>query len=136
MRRVLPVIIVVAGVVLLFCSFKFFFPSKDAGPGGPGGFGGGMPPSAVDTVVVRKQALPNSFETVGTLRASQSISLRPEVAGPVESIGFNDGQAVSQGQVLFQLDDALVRAALNEAVANLQNSKRAYDRASELAAKQ
>jgi membrane fusion protein (multidrug efflux system) len=134
MRRVLPIVIIIAGVALLFFAIKFFWPSKDAGPGGPGGFGGGMPPAAVDTVVVRKQALPNSFETVGTLRASQSISLRPEVAGPVESIGFADGQAVRQGQVLFQLDNALVRAALNEAQANYLNSKRAYDRAAELGA--
>jgi membrane fusion protein (multidrug efflux system) len=136
MRRVLPVVIIVAGVALLVFAFLVFFPSKDEGPGGPGGFGGGMPPAAVDTVVVRKQALPNSFETVGALRASQSISLRPEVAGQVKSIGFSEGQAVRQGEVLFALDNALALAVLNEANANYQNSKRAFDRASELAAKQ
>jgi membrane fusion protein (multidrug efflux system) len=137
MRRVLPVVVVAAAALLLFFAFRFFFPAKEAGgPGGPGGPGGGMPPAQVDTVVVRKQALPDSFETVGTLRASQSISLRPEVAGQVKSIGFTEGQAVGQGQVLFQLDAALAGADLNEANANLQNSKRAYTRASELAAKQ
>jgi membrane fusion protein (multidrug efflux system) len=137
MRRVLPVVVIAAAVLLLIFAFRFFFPAKEAGgPGGPGGFGGGMPPAQVDTVVVRKQALPDSFETVGTLRASQSISLRPEVAGQVKSIGFTEGKAVGQGQVLFQLDAALVRADLNEANANLQNSKRAFARASELAAKQ
>ena len=138
MRRVFPIVVVLAALLLVFFGFRQFFPSGDAGAAGagPGGPGGGMPPSQVDTVVLHRQALPNSFETVGTLRASQSVSLRPEVAGQLRAIGFAEGQAVSHGQVLFQLDDALVRADLNEASANLQNSKRAYARASELSAKQ
>ncbi|MEO8159945.1 MAG: efflux RND transporter periplasmic adaptor subunit [Arenimonas sp.] len=140
MRRVFPVVVFLAALLLVFFAFRQFFPSRDAaaqgGPGGPGGPGGGMPPSQVETVVVHRQALPSSFETVGTLSANQSVSLRPEVSGQLKALGFTEGQAVSRGQVLFRLDDALVRADLNEANANLQNSKRAYARASELAGKQ
>jgi len=62
--------------------------------------------------------------------------LRPEVAGRVQAIHFSDGQQVAQGALLVTLDDALVRAELNEANANLANSKRAYTRAQELAQKQ
>jgi membrane fusion protein (multidrug efflux system) len=138
MRRVFPVVVIVAGIVLLFFAFRVFFPGKDAGAqggfGGPGG--GGMPPSAVDVVTVRAQALPQSFETVASLRAEESVSLKPEVAGKIEGIGFTEGEPVGRGQVLFQLDGALVRADLNEANANLQNSQRAYARAKELSAKQ
>lgn len=138
MRRLIPILVIAAAVLVAIFAFIRFFGSKDAagGPGGPGGPGGGMPPSQVDTVTVRAQLLPNRFETVGTLRASQSITLRPEVAGQVKAIGFADGEAVVQGQVLFQLDDALLRAELNEANANLQNSRRAYERAKELSARQ
>jgi membrane fusion protein (multidrug efflux system) len=137
MRRVLPVAVVVAALLLAIVAYRQFFPSKDAtGAGGPGGPGGGMPPSQVETVAVKSQLLPSSFETVGTLRASQSVSLRPEVSGKVEAIGFTEGQPVAAGQVLFRLDDALVRADLNEAAANLQNSQRGYARARELADKQ
>jgi membrane fusion protein (multidrug efflux system) len=139
MRRVFPVVVIVAGIVLLFFAFKVFFPGKDAGAqggwGGPGG-GGGMPPSAVDVVTVHAQSLPQTFETVGTLRAEESVSVKPEVAGKIESIGFTEGEAVGRGQVLFRLDGALVRADLNEANANLQNSQRAYARAKELSAQQ
>jgi membrane fusion protein (multidrug efflux system) len=80
--------------------------------------------------------LPNRFETVGTLRADKSIRVRPEVAGQIHTLGFTEGQAVREGQVLFALDDELVRADLNEANANLQNSRRAYARARELSDKQ
>jgi membrane fusion protein (multidrug efflux system) len=73
---------------------------------------------------------------VGSLRAQESVSVKPEVAGKIEAIRFTEGEAVGKGQVLFQLDGALVRADLNEANANLQNSQRAYARAKELSAKQ
>lgn len=111
---------------------------KDGGPGGPGAGGppGGMPPTAVESVRVRTQSLPNQFETVGTLRADESVIVRPEVAGEIEKVHFQEGERVAAGQVLFTLDDALVRADLNEANANLENARRAYKRATELAAKQ
>jgi membrane fusion protein (multidrug efflux system) len=138
MRRVFPLVVIAAGVLLLASAAWVFWPWKGAagqgGFGGPGG--GGMPPSAVDVVTVHAQSLPQSFETVGTLRAQESVSVKPEVAGKIESIRFTEGEAVGKGQVLFQLDDALVRADLNEANANLHNSQRAYARAKELSAQQ
>jgi len=129
MRRALPFLLIALALVCA-CS------KKAGGPGGPGGMGGGMPPSAVETVVVHAQAAPNTFETVGSLRSAESIVLRPEIAGRVQSIHFADGQQVAAGALLVSLDDALVRADLNEANANLANSRRAYGRAQELVAKQ
>ena len=128
MRRAIPCVFL-ALAALAACS------KQGGGPGGPGGMGG-MPPSAVETVVVHAQAAPNTFETVGSLRSGEAIMLRPEVAGRVQSIHFADGQQVAAGAALVTLDDALVRAELNEANANLANSKRAYARATELAQKQ
>jgi membrane fusion protein (multidrug efflux system) len=40
----------------------------------------------------------------------------------VQQIHFSDGQQVAAGALLVTLDDALVRADLNEANANLANS--------------
>jgi len=120
---------VIAAALVSACS------KQGGGPGGPGGMGG-MPPSAVETVVVHVTNAPNVFETVGSLRSAEAIMLRPEVAGRVQQIHFSDGQQVAAGAVLVTLDDALVRADLNEANANLANSKRAYARAQELAQKQ
>lgn len=120
---------VIAAALVSACS------KQGGGPGGPGGMGG-MPPSAVETVVVHVQDAPNVFETVGSLRSGEAIMLRPEVAGRVQKIHFSDGQQVAAGAVLVTLDDALVRADLNEANANLANSKRAYERGIELSQKQ
>jgi membrane fusion protein (multidrug efflux system) len=128
MRRAFPCL-VLALALLAGCS------KQGGGPGGPGGMGG-MPPSAVETVVVHATDAPNVFETVGSLRSAEAIMLRPEVAGRVQAIHFSDGQQVGAGALLVTLDDALVRAELNEANANLANSRRAYGRAQELAQKQ
>src|SRR5689334_419694 len=103
MRRALPLLLVAVALVSA-CSKK----GGPGGPGGPGGMGGGMPPSAVETVVVHAQSAPNTFETVGTLRSAESIVLRPEIAGRVQQIHFNDGQQVAAGALLVSLDDALV----------------------------
>jgi membrane fusion protein (multidrug efflux system) len=109
--------------------------SKDPGQAG-GPPGGGMPPTMVETAKVEMRSLPNQFETVGTLRADESIVVRPEIAGRIKQIHFAEGQQVAAGSLLFTLDDALTRADLNEANANLQNSKRSYTRAQELAQRQ
>jgi membrane fusion protein (multidrug efflux system) len=107
-----------------------------AGPGGgPGGPGGEMK-LPVETAKVAMVSLPSEFETVGSLRADASVTLRPEVAGKIVTIHFQEGQHVAEGAPLFSLDAALAQAALNEANANLDNSHRAFDRASGLASRQ
>ena len=71
MRRIpsLPLIAVALSLAVSACS-------KDAG-GGAGGPPGGMPPTQVESVRVQPQSLPNQFETVGTLRADESVIARP-----------------------------------------------------------
>lgn len=136
MRRFVP-LFVAAGVLLLaFFGYRFFFASAPDAQSAGGPPGGGMPPTMVETTRVQLRDQPNQFETIGSLRADESISVRPEIAGRIEKIHFREGQRVAEGSLLFTLDDALTRADLNEANANLQNTNRAYQRAKELAGKQ
>ncbi len=106
-----------------------------SGPGGQGGPpGGGMPPMTVETATVEARPLANGFETVGSLRAHESVVVRPEVAGRVVKIHFAEGSRVAAGQPLFSLDASQAQASVNEAAANLNNSQRAVDRAKDLVA--
>lgn len=91
-----------------------------------------MPPMSVEVAVVALEPLGAGLQTVGSLRADESVVVRPEVAGRIERIHFAEGGPVSAGQPLFTLDASLARAALNEANANLDNSRRAAARAGEL----
>jgi membrane fusion protein (multidrug efflux system) len=59
--------------------------------------------------------------------------VRPEIAGRISHIHFTEGGRVAAGQPLFTLDGSLALASLNEAAANLENSRRSAGRAGELA---
>lgn len=87
-----------------------------AAPGAPGAGGQGGPAS-VEVGRVQAQSLADEAQAVGTLRARQSVTLRPEVSGRITRLGFSDGQRVRRGQLLVQLDDALQAAQLQQAEA-------------------
>lgn len=76
------------------------------------------PPASVEVMPVRTGEWQSSFATLGTLRANESLALRPEVAGRVTALGFQEGAAVRRGQLMVQLDDSAARAELNQAEAS------------------
>jgi membrane fusion protein (multidrug efflux system) len=88
-----------------------------AAPATPGRAGGGAP--AVEAIRVVTARIQDDAQAVGSLRSRQSVTLRPEVAGRVVKIGFEDGARVRRGQLLVQLDDVLPRAELSQAQAQL-----------------
>lgn len=90
-------------------------PVGTARDGAPKTGGGG--PVAVEARRVEQLALADEAQAVGTLRAHQSVLLRPEVAGRVVKLGFADGQRVRAGQLLVQLEDSLQSAQLKQAQA-------------------
>lgn len=106
--------------------------AEGAAAGGPPG-GMQLP---VETVTLQPEPLEGGLQTVGSLRADESVVVRPEVGGRIERIHFEEGGSVRAGQPLFSLDASLARASLNEASANLENSRRANARAAELAEEQ
>jgi len=91
-----------------------------------------MPPMPVEAQPVTVGTLVRTVEAVGTLRADEAVTLRPELQGRVEKIGFDEGQPVKAGQVMVQLDDDQYRAELAEAIANRDLSEANYRRTQEL----
>ncbi len=104
-----------------------------ASGGAPGSAARGGPP-AVEVTTVKVVRLQEDTQAVGTLVARQSVTLRPEVSGRVLRIAFKDGSAVRQGQLLVQLDDALQRAELSQARAQLSIAQANTKRNEELVA--
>src|SRR5262245_57046824 len=76
-------------------------------------------PTPVRVMVVAPTASQQDLAVTGTVEALESAEVRPEAAGPVQSIGFDHGQAVKAGDVLVRLRDAEARAAVDEAEARL-----------------
>lgn len=104
-------------------------PGAPGGPGGPGLPPGGMP---VEAVPVKVGPVARTVTAVGTLLSSESVVIRPEVAGRVAEIAFQEGSRATRGQVLVRLDDAVPRATLAQTVASLNLSRAEFLRADEL----
>lgn len=102
------------------------------GNGDGAGKKGAKPPPTVEVLAVREATLTSSLSAIGTLRANESLSVRPEVAGRVTAIGFREGAPISAGQLLIQLDDAQARADLAQAVAGRDLAASDLRRAAEL----
>lgn len=132
MRRPLVLLTLSAAIALAAtaCS-KGGEAAGGAAAGGPPG--GEMPPMPVEAVTLKTEPLAAGVQTVGSLRADESVVVRPEVGGRIVRIHFTEGGRVSAGQPLFTLDGSTAQAALNEAAANLENSRRAVARAGQLA---
>jgi membrane fusion protein (multidrug efflux system) len=75
----------------------------------------GPPPPVVEVITVTPRTLTNEASLLGQLVAEQSVMVRSEVAGIIESIEFTEGAPVTKGQVLFQLRDDEPVARLREA---------------------
>ena len=82
------------------------------------------PPLAVNTITVKKEAVPIWKQFTGTTKASSSQKIKARVSGILEEIYFKDGQNVKKGQKLFKINQNEYIASLNSAKA-----KKAQDEA-------
>ncbi|MGV0959647.1 MAG: efflux RND transporter periplasmic adaptor subunit [Limnohabitans sp.] len=89
---------------------------------------------AVEVAKVVSITLVDETQSVGSLRSRQGVMLRPEVAGRVSKILFNDGQRVSKGQLLVQFDDQLQAAQVSQAKAEMSIAAANHKRNQELVA--
>jgi membrane fusion protein, multidrug efflux system len=86
----------------------------------------------VEVAQVRTGLLERSWSAVGSLKANESVVVRPEIAGRIVRIGFEEGQRVDKDTPLFVLDDSVFVAQIAQARANLELSTRNARRAEEL----
>lgn len=101
--------------------------------GGPGGgFGGGMPPMPAETAVVTKERVFDRFEAVGTVEASDAITVVSEIDAAVVSLPFREGQPIARGGLIARLDDDQLRAEVDRTSAVRDQAKATYERVKEV----
>jgi multidrug efflux system membrane fusion protein len=66
---------------------------------------------------------------LGTVTPRQSVAVRPRADGEIVSIGFNEGDFVREGQILFQLDSRQAQASVQQAEAEVKGAIAAERRA-------
>jgi membrane fusion protein, multidrug efflux system len=88
--------------------------------------------TVVEAVQVKTSTLAQGITAVGTLRSDESIVIRPEVAGRIAEILFQEGKPVRKGAALVRFDASVQRAELQQAEANLNLNKSKHERAIDL----
>lgn len=88
---------------------------------------------AVEVTRVGVIQLPGTITAVGSLRSDESVTLRPEIAGRITEILFQEGTPVTKGETLVRLDPSINLAEVRQARANLTLAKAKYERSVDLA---
>jgi membrane fusion protein (multidrug efflux system) len=91
-----------------------------------------MPPTAVTTVVAQKETWPSTMGVIGTAAAIQGVTVSADLPGTINTIHFESGQWVKEGQILVELDIRQERAQLASLEAQRDLAGINYGRAQEL----
>lgn len=82
--------------------------------------GGGAP---VTAAVAVETDMPIILSAPGLVEPLASVAVKPRVDGQIVDVAFTEGDLVQEGQVLFRLDDRLVKAQIRQAEANLAQQR-------------
>src|SRR5262245_29026650 len=88
-------------------------------------------PAPVHVATVEKKDFPILLTGLGTVQATNTVTVRSRVDGHIEKVAFEEGQMLKEGDLLVQIDPAPFKAALDQATAKL-----AQDQASLMYGKQ
>jgi multidrug efflux system membrane fusion protein len=98
-------------------------------------------PIPVLAAVAKISDVPVYLDGVGTTKALNTVTVRPQVEGKLIEIAFKEGQDVKQGDVLARIDPTTYQAQLDQATAKkaqdeaqLANARRDLERYTRLAA--
>jgi membrane fusion protein (multidrug efflux system) len=86
------------------------------------------PPEAVTTIEARQEQWPATIAAIGTVHAVRGVTVSADLPGVVESITFESGRPVREGEVLVRLDTRQERAQLAAAESQRDLAKLNLDR--------
>jgi membrane fusion protein, multidrug efflux system len=139
LKRVLATALVaaLAGVII----YASTLPSVQKQFAGRRGKLQGDGPIPVTATQAQVRDVPIYLDGVGTAKARNTVTVRPQVDGRILSINFKEGQDVKRGDLLARIDPATYQAQLDQSVAkkvldeaDLANARRDLDRYEKLGA--
>jgi RND family efflux transporter MFP subunit len=86
------------------------------------------PPTPVNVVTVQSGSAEYYNSYPSTVTAVNQVEVRPQVAGYITGISFQEGQHVEKGQKIYSIDQQQYLGAYNQAVAQLDASKANLDK--------
>jgi multidrug efflux system membrane fusion protein len=116
-RKALIVVAVAFGVAIGWPLIKPLVLGDAQAQAKPEGKKGAAGPVPVRTALVTQGPLPTALSGIGTVQAAQSVTVRSRVDGQLDTVLFKEGDDVKAGQLLVQLDDRTLAAAVAQAEA-------------------
>lgn len=83
----------------------------------------GAPVVPVSATKAVQQAVPTDLRVVGTVEASAIVQIKSQIAGELTAVKFTEGQNVSKGDLLFQIDARPYQDAVAQAEAAIERDK-------------
>jgi membrane fusion protein, multidrug efflux system len=84
---------------------------------------GGMPPPAVTVAPAVTRQVIETGEFIGRVTAIDKVDIVARVPGYIEERSFEEGQQVKKGDLLFRIEQATYKAAVEQQRANLAKTK-------------
>ncbi len=97
--------------------FEDIAPTPDATRAG--GTAGGSPGQTIRDAVAVKGDIPLVVDALGVVTSLATVTVRTQIAGNLQQIGFTEGQIVKAGDFLAQIDPRPYEAALAQAQGHL-----------------
>jgi membrane fusion protein, multidrug efflux system len=116
-----------AGLLVSIAATAFVVGCKKSGGAAQGGW-----PTQVIVAEARRQPVTESLSLVGNLAANESVEIKAQVDGLVRSIEFAEGQRVTNGQLLVQLDESKLAASDAQAESDFKLAGANFARATNL----
>jgi membrane fusion protein (multidrug efflux system) len=120
--------ILMLGVVLALLGGLGFFKYRQISAAIAQGKSFAPPPTAVTTLVAKRETWPSTLNVIGTAEAIHGVTVSADLPGTVDKINFESGQQVKEGDILVELDTRQERAQLAAAQADYELAKITYDR--------
>src|ERR1700722_19158859 len=113
---------VIAGVILLVV-IVVFARYRAAGQPTPAGGRFGGAPLTVGVARVSKGDVPIMINALGTVTPLATVTVHPQITGPLMKIAFTEGQSVKAGDLLVLIDPRPYQAALDLAAGQLKRDE-------------
>ena len=91
--------------------------------------GGGAPPQTIRDAAIVSGDMPLYINALGAVTPLATVTVRTQIAGQLQHVGFKEGEIVKQGDFLAQIDDRPYRATLAQAEAQLAKDTALYNQA-------
>jgi membrane fusion protein, multidrug efflux system len=110
----------IAGLVVLIALIAWVIHHRLAAQAGQPSFAAMMGgPLPVSVAKVSTADVPVVVDALGTVTPLATVTVRPQVTGPIVKIAFKEGQLIGKGGLLAEIDPRPYQAALDQAVGQL-----------------